>query len=91
MAPLTCNQRITAPNHFQDTRHLEFDLSGSGIQYDPGDLLAIFPQQSPTAVSAFLQRTGLNPDAWVSIEAADAAEGVKPHAIQVTAVLCCCA
>ncbi|KAL0040843.1 hypothetical protein WJX79_006949 [Trebouxia sp. C0005] len=43
MASLTCNTRITSAEHFQDTRHLEFDLTGSGIHYAPGDLLTIFP------------------------------------------------
>lgn len=46
MAPLCVNERVTAADHFQDTRHLEFDLSGSGglQDYQPGDLLAIFPR-----------------------------------------------
>lgn len=44
MAPIVTNQRVTAGHHFQDTRHIEFDLSGSGLQYEPGDLLSIFPR-----------------------------------------------
>lgn len=71
MAPLTCNSRVTSPDHFQDTRHLEFDLAGSGMRYAPGDLLTILPQQPPAVLSAFFQRTNLDPDAWVRIEAAD--------------------
>ena len=72
MAPLTCNIRVTSPEHFQDTRQIEFDLSGSGIQYAPGDLLTIFPRQSSAALSAFFKRANLVPNAWVKIEAADA-------------------
>ena len=71
MAPLTCNTRLTSPQHFQDTRHMEFDLAGSGIQYAPGDLLTIFPRQSSEALSAFCKRMHLDPDSWVRIEAAD--------------------
>jgi sulfite reductase alpha subunit-like flavoprotein len=44
MAPLLVNRRLTAEDHFQDTRHLEFGLGGSGLSYEPGDLLAIFPR-----------------------------------------------
>jgi sulfite reductase alpha subunit-like flavoprotein len=44
MAPLLVNDRVTSQGHFQETRHLEFDLAGSGLQYQPGDLLAIFPR-----------------------------------------------
>jgi sulfite reductase alpha subunit-like flavoprotein len=44
MAPLRVNRRVTAQGHFQETRHLEFDLAGSGLSYEPGDLLAILPR-----------------------------------------------
>ena len=78
MARLTCNARITSREHFQDTRHIEFDLSSSGIQYAPGDLLTIFPKQSSAMLSAFYKRTNLDPDAWVKIEAADAGSSQCP-------------
>lgn len=44
MAPLLVNDRVTSASHFQDTRHIEFDLQGSGFEYQPGDLLAVFPR-----------------------------------------------
>jgi len=44
MAPLLVNKRVTSADHFQETRYLEVDLAGSGLQYQPGDLLAIFPR-----------------------------------------------
>jgi hypothetical protein len=44
MAPLLINQRVTSAEHFQDTRHIEFNLQGSGFDYQPGDLLAVFPR-----------------------------------------------
>lgn len=31
-ARVVSNQRVTAPEHFQDVRHIEFDISGSNIQ-----------------------------------------------------------
>lgn len=95
MAEVTCNRRITAPDHFQDTRHIEFALHDPSLTYEPGDLLCIFPQQSPAAIAAFLQHTGLAADSWVSVEAADPTPGSKPVVIKVkcTALLpclCCC-
>ena len=85
MASLTCNIRITSADHFQDTRHLEFDLTGSGIHHAPGDLLTIFPCQSPAALSAFLQRMNLDPDAWVRVEPAETPLGSTVSSIQVCA------
>lgn len=35
-APVLANRRITAESHFQDTRHLELGLAGSGLAYEPG-------------------------------------------------------
>ena len=84
LAPLTCNIRVTSAEHFQDTRHLEFDLTGSGMRYAPGDLLTIFPQQSPSALSAFYKSTNLNPDAWVKVEAADVASSGYCAPVQVS-------
>ena len=83
MAPLTCNRRMTSPDHFQDTRHIEFDLSGSDIHYAPGDLLTIFPKQSAAALSAFYRRTQLDPNAWVKIEAADPSTSCHCSPMQV--------
>ena len=83
MAELTCNRRITSAEHFQDTRHIEFALHDSGLSYKPGDLLCIFPRQSPAAIAAFLQRTGLDANSWVCIEAADPLPGPKAMAIKV--------
>ena len=89
MAQLTCNRRITSQDHFQDTRHMEFSLQGSGLSYQPGDLLCIFPRQNQAAIAAFLQHTGLDAEAWVCIEPAEPAPGSRPVAIKVHSSLHC--
>lgn len=81
MAELTSNRRITSPEHFQDTRHIEFALHD--LSYKPGDLLCIFPKQTPAAIAAFLQRTGLDAESWVYVEAADPPPGAKAMAMKV--------
>ena len=68
MAPLLRNERVTAEGHFQDTRHIELSLGGSGLTYEPGALLAVFPQQDPKAVAAFCKVASLDPDAWTRVE-----------------------
>ena len=76
MASVLRNQRITAPDHFQDTRHIELDLGRSGIAYDPGDLLTIFPRQPSTAVQGFIQCSGLDGSAWVEITPCEVPPGM---------------
>ncbi|WIA13190.1 hypothetical protein OEZ85_006782 [Tetradesmus obliquus] len=64
-------KRVTAADHFQDTRHIEFDLQGSGFDYQPGDLLAVFPRTPAADVEAALLRLGLDGDAWLRVEPAE--------------------
>jgi len=48
---LVSNERITAPEHFQDVRLLKFDLpdekDGSKLELNPGDTVTIFPKNTP--------------------------------------------
>lgn len=37
------NTRITREDFDRDTRHYNFDLTGSGMEYDVGDVLATYP------------------------------------------------
>jgi sulfite reductase (NADPH) flavoprotein alpha-component len=43
----------------KETIHLELDLGESGIAYEPGDSLAIRPQNDPDLAKAILKTTGL--------------------------------
>ena len=55
--PLT-SSRSAAP-----TFHLELDLAGSGITYEPGDSLGVIPENDPGLVASLLAATGLDGDA----------------------------
>jgi sulfite reductase (NADPH) flavoprotein alpha-component len=46
--------RITGAASDKDTRHVAFDLSGSGIDYAPGDSFGVFAQNDPALVEAVL-------------------------------------
>jgi sulfite reductase alpha subunit-like flavoprotein len=83
MARLLANERITAAGHFQDTRHLEFDLASSGLAYEPGGLLAVLPAQPHDALANFMHRLGLDADAWVRVEATDLVAAGQRGAVEV--------
>ncbi|MFC0522693.1 assimilatory sulfite reductase (NADPH) flavoprotein subunit [Pontibacillus salicampi] len=38
----------------KETRHLELDLEGSGITYEPGDAVGIFPENDPILVQTLI-------------------------------------
>lgn len=59
---------MTAEDHFQDTRHIELGLGDSQLAYEPGALLAVFPQQDLRAVAAFCKQARLDPNAWIRVE-----------------------
>ncbi|MBT2569807.1 assimilatory sulfite reductase (NADPH) flavoprotein subunit [Planococcus sp. ISL-110] len=51
----------------KETRHLELDLEGSGLQYEPGDSLGIVPENEDKLVDQLIAATGWNPDEPISI------------------------
>ncbi|KAJ3329479.1 NADPH-dependent diflavin oxidoreductase 1 [Blyttiomyces sp. JEL0837] len=49
------NERITAPSHFQDVRHFEFQIGDAGKSYEPGDVMIIYPQNLPSDVASVIE------------------------------------
>ena len=39
----------------KETRHIEISLEGSGLTYEPGDSLGIYPENDPELVDLILQ------------------------------------
>ena len=68
MATLQKNDRITAADHFQDTRHIEFDLGENGPSHDPGDIITIFPAQDETAISSLFTLLQLDAGSILQLE-----------------------
>ncbi len=62
MARLSRMEILTKPGSGKDTRHFEIDLSGSGMEYEPGDSLALQPQNDPDLVRSLLDLIGAKPD-----------------------------
>ncbi|KAL8776164.1 MAG: hypothetical protein Q9213_008370 [Squamulea squamosa] len=48
------NKRLTPQSHWQDVRHLELSCNMS-IKYNPGDVLTIYPQNSPQDVDQIIE------------------------------------
>jgi sulfite reductase (NADPH) flavoprotein alpha-component len=61
-AEIAALHAITSSRSSSETLHLELDLSGSGIAYQPGDTLGIAPENDPALVGAVLRATGLFDD-----------------------------
>ncbi|KAF7725891.1 NADPH-dependent diflavin oxidoreductase 1 [Apophysomyces ossiformis] len=50
------NDRITAPDHFQDVRHIVLCNDSGELNYNPGDIAVITPQNLREDVDAFLEQ-----------------------------------
>ncbi|EGZ51111.1 assimilatory sulfite reductase (NADPH) flavoprotein subunit [Neisseria wadsworthii] len=59
-AVLSARQKITARQAEKDVAHIEIDLAGSGISYQVGDALGIWPVNDENLVAEILQHSGLN-------------------------------
>ncbi|GLT13241.1 assimilatory sulfite reductase (NADPH) flavoprotein subunit [Vibrio algivorus] len=59
-ASLLTSQKITGRDSGKDVRHIEIDLEGSGITYQPGDALGVWYENSSNLVSAILEQVGLS-------------------------------
>ncbi|MED6276385.1 NADPH-dependent diflavin oxidoreductase 1 [Characodon lateralis] len=70
-ARMLSNRRVTAPSHFQDVRLMEFDISGSNIEFAAGDIVKIRPQNSAEDVQLFCQLLRLDPDSRFTLRATD--------------------
>lgn len=64
------NQRVTDPTHFQDTRFLCFK-SVQEIDYEPGDVCTIYPQNANENVQEFIKLLKLDPKQRIKVEKLD--------------------
>ncbi len=66
-AEVIANQRITGRDSSKDIRHIELSLADSGLSYEPGDSLGVWPENSDAAVAAVIAATGLDASTSVQI------------------------
>uniref|UniRef100_T1JNG4 NADPH-dependent diflavin oxidoreductase 1 n=1 Tax=Strigamia maritima TaxID=126957 RepID=T1JNG4_STRMM len=66
------NQRVTAEDHFQDVRLIKFDCNFGGVDYSPGDVFMIQPENLEENVEEFLQLFDISPNTMFTVEQNDA-------------------
>jgi sulfite reductase (NADPH) flavoprotein alpha-component len=70
-APLVVNQKLNGLGSGKDTRHFEFDLDSSGLDYEPGDVLGVVPSNCPHLVGEILTALNLSGEEGVSCGGSD--------------------
>lgn len=66
-ALLLAKRCLNKPGSAKDVWHIEFSLEGSGLSYEAGDALGVFPLNSPNVVDALIAQTGFLPDSPVPL------------------------
>jgi sulfite reductase (NADPH) flavoprotein alpha-component len=66
------NRLLTGPGSAKETRHLVVDISASGLAYQAGDSLGIYPSNPPADIEEILGLLGASGDEPVSIPRAPA-------------------
>ncbi|KAH9866683.1 hypothetical protein J1614_008376, partial [Plenodomus biglobosus] len=79
IAGVTSNERVTPQTHWQDVRHIKFDISGIH-PYSPGDVLTIYPKNFPSDVSLLLSTMGWTPMADVTLRFLPSSPSTSPNA-----------
>jgi len=70
---LIVNRRLSSDDSEKDTRHFEIDLTNWGLDFEPGDSVAIYPTNDPNLVNEILHALGAAGDEQVT-----AAKAQKP-------------
>ena len=66
-APVLENLVLNGRGSNKETRHLELSLEESGLSYQPGDAVGIYPQNNPQLAAAVIDKLALDPDERVSL------------------------
>lgn len=65
-APMLVNRRLNAPDSEKNIRHFELSLAGSGLNYEVGESIAVYPTNCPDLVDEILQALGAKGDEAVA-------------------------
>uniref|UniRef100_A0A4W5RF08 NADPH-dependent diflavin oxidoreductase 1 n=1 Tax=Hucho hucho TaxID=62062 RepID=A0A4W5RF08_9TELE len=72
------SKRVTHASHFQDVRHIEFDITGSDIEFTAGDVVMMRPCNTPEDVEQFCQLLRLDPDRQFTLSPTNSDTGSVP-------------
>ncbi|ADV33566.1 sulfite reductase [NADPH] flavoprotein, alpha-component [Candidatus Blochmanniella vafra str. BVAF] len=81
IACLSNRQKITSRNSMKDIHHLEFDISGSNLLYQPGDALGVWYENDYDLINELLELLKLTGDEWVNVKGQSMilCEALKDH------------
>src|SRR6266481_1559700 len=63
---LVVNRRSSSDDSEKDTRHFEVDLKNWGLNFEPGDSVAVYPTNDPNLVNEILRALGAIGDEQVT-------------------------
>jgi sulfite reductase (NADPH) flavoprotein alpha-component len=81
-AALLVNRKLNLEGSEKETRHYEFSLAGSGMRYEVGDSMGVFPQNNPELVEDLLHALHFSGDEEVKNKEGDTfpiREGLLRH------------
>lgn len=61
------NLNLNGRGSNKETRHLELSLEGSGLTFEPGDSLGIYPENDPALVDMLLEEMKWDPEEMVTV------------------------
>ena len=65
--PVAANVRLNGEGATKDTRRIALSIAGTGLHYEAGDAVGIWPTNCPALVDEILALTGADPDAMVAL------------------------
>lgn len=77
------NRLLTPAKYDRDIRHYSFDLKGTGLTYNCGDALAVYPKASPKALEKFYQLMGYNPTDELRVVTTNEARNEIPNELNI--------
>ena len=85
MATVLEKVKITGRGSDKEVYHLELSLEDSGLTYEPGDLVGIFPKNPASLVQQVLQKTGIDPLEKVQLKENEISfEKALTHHLEIT-------
>ncbi|CAA9892286.1 sulfite reductase, alpha subunit, flavoprotein [Candidatus Methylobacter favarea] len=62
---------LNGSGSIKETHHLELSLEGSGLTYEPGDAVGIYPANAPDVIAELLQTLHFSGDTQVKVDGSD--------------------
>jgi sulfite reductase (NADPH) flavoprotein alpha-component len=65
------NINLNGRGSSKETHHLEISLEGSGLTFEPGDALGVYPENDPELVDLLIKELNFNPEEKVTVKQGD--------------------